>query len=52
MKMYVVLLEHRQIVAENQYGHTKISLEKDSDAKKCLIAFGMKKWVGLADFFC
>ena len=39
-----------QKVAETHYGHTKIALE-DSDARKCLIAFRVKKMGGTSRFF-
>ena len=37
--------------AETHYGHTKIALEEDSDAIKCLIALGMRKMGGTSRLF-
>ena len=33
-------------MAETQYGHTKIAVEEDSDARKYLIALGMRRMGG------
>ena len=38
-------------MAETRYGHTKIALEDDSDARKCLITFGMRKMGGTSRLF-
>ena len=38
-------------MVETQYGHTKIALEEDSDARKCLKAFGMRKMSGTSRLF-
>ena len=38
-------------MAENQYGHTKIALEEDSDAKIYLIAFRTRKIGGTNKMF-
>ena len=40
-----------QRVAETQYGLTKLALEDDSDTRKCLIAFGMRKIGGISRLF-
>ena len=40
-----------QKVVETQYGHTKIALEEDSDVRKCLIAFGIRKMGGTSRLF-
>ena len=40
-----------QKVAETQYGHTKIALEEDSDARKYLKASGMRKMGGASTSF-
>ena len=38
-------------MAETQYGHTKIALEEDSDARKYLKASGMRKMGGASISF-